>query len=79
MGTLLNCFEEEEQGFDQLTLIPIVQWNISYLASEEYEIIDTIEHNLNSSSISTNNIELFIKPEQLYPPSGLLGRTWLKR
>ncbi len=60
-----TCFEEQEQGSEQPTLIPIAQRNIIYLASEDYEISDTIERKLNSSSIKTNSNEFYVKPEDL--------------
>jgi hypothetical protein len=43
----------------------MIQRNISYLTSENPEICDAIEYNLNSSSIQTSNKDLCVKPKEL--------------
>jgi hypothetical protein len=39
--------------------------NMSYLTAENDEVIDAMERNLNNSSITTTNKELYVKPEEL--------------
>jgi hypothetical protein len=60
-----SCFAELGQAFDEPKRFPMVQRNISYLTSENPEICDTIEYNLNSSSLQTSNRGLYVKPKEL--------------
>ena len=60
-----SCFAELEEAFDEPKRVPMAQTNISYLASGNPEICDTIEYNLNSSSMKTSNKDLYVKPKEL--------------
>jgi hypothetical protein len=54
-----------EEAFDEPKGVPMIKRNISYLTSENPEICDTIEYNLNSSSIQKSNKDLYVKPKEL--------------